>query len=64
MMAKMFFNRSGAALFYACMVIYLYGDLAIYAVAVPKNVVSILCNNLTCRPNMTLPDNNLSLPCS
>lgn len=64
MMAKMFFSRSGTALFYACMVIYLYGDLAIYAVAVPKNVVSILCNNLTCRPNMTLPDNNLSLPCT
>ncbi|CAG5113755.1 Oidioi.mRNA.OKI2018_I69.chr2.g7845.t1.cds [Oikopleura dioica] len=64
MMAKMFFNRYGIILFYACMVIYLYGDLAIYAVAVPKNVVSILCNNLTCRPNMTLPDNNLNLPCT
>ena len=27
-----------AGLFYLCMMLYLYGDLAIYAVAVPKTL--------------------------
>ena len=62
-MARMFFNKFGMILFYLCMIVYLYGDLAIYAAAVPKNVVSILCNNLTCRENMSLPASNLSAPC-
>ena len=62
-MAKMFFNNYGIVLFYVCMIVYLYGDLAIYAAAVPKNLVSILCNNLTCVANMTLPPNNLSAMC-
>ena len=41
-MAKMFFNKVGVFLFYLCIIVYLYGDLAIYAAAVPKNIVSIL----------------------
>ena len=41
-MAKMFFNKAGIFLFYLCIIVYLYGDLAIYAAAVPKNIVSIL----------------------
>jgi len=62
-MARMFFNRIGIVLFYICIIVYLYGDLAIYVAAVPKNIVSILCNNLTCRANMSLPTSNLSAIC-
>lgn len=32
----------GVVLFYMCMVLYLYGDLAIYAVAVPKSLRDVL----------------------
>ncbi|XP_055340503.1 transmembrane protein 104-like [Paramacrobiotus metropolitanus] len=42
-MAGMFYRRIGIYLFYACMVIYLFGDLAIYATAVPKSLRDIAC---------------------
>lgn len=42
-MAELFFNKVGVVLFYMCMVLYLYGDLAIYAVAVPKSLRDVLC---------------------
>lgn len=42
-MAELFFNKVGVVLFYLCMVLYLYGDLAIYAVAVPKSLRDVLC---------------------
>ena len=43
-MANMFFSRTGVFLFYLCIIIYLFGDLAIYAAAVPKNVRDLVCN--------------------
>ena len=63
-MSKMYFNQVGRVLFYLVIVIYLFGDLAIYAATVPKSLVSILCNNLTCVANMSLPTSNLSMPCT
>lgn len=42
-MAVLFFNKVGVLLFNLCIVIYLYGDLAIYAAAVPKSVRDIAC---------------------
>lgn len=41
-MAKMFFSPWGVRLFYASIVIYLYGDLCIYVVAIPKSVQSVV----------------------
>ena len=63
-MSKMYFNKIGRFLFYLVIVVYLFGDLAIYAATVPKSMVSILCNNLTCVENMSLPTSNLSAPCT
>ena len=31
------------ALFHLCMILYLYGDLAIYAAAVPKSLRDVVC---------------------
>ncbi|KAM4692528.1 transmembrane protein 104 [Rhinophrynus dorsalis] len=42
-MASMFFNKVGVNLFYLCIIIYLYGDLAIYATAVPLSLVQVTC---------------------
>ncbi|KAL7682517.1 putative amino acid transporter, transmembrane domain-containing protein [Plasmopara halstedii] len=42
-MAKLLFNHQGVVAFYACITVYLYGDLAIYAVAVPKSLREIIC---------------------
>eukprot|EP00050_Salpingoeca_kvevrii_P014701 m.39079 g.39079 ORF g.39079 m.39079 type:complete len:479 (+) comp5925_c0_seq1:202-1638(+) len=42
-LAEMFFPRIGVQLFYACVIIYLYGDLCIYAVAVPKSLQRVIC---------------------
>ena len=54
-MSSIFFNRSGRNLFYICLVIYLYGDLAIYGAAVSKSVRDVAC---TFRPaNSTSPLN-------
>lgn len=50
-MALMFFNKGGRLLFYLCIIIYLYGDLAIYAAAVPKSMRDIACASTSCTPN-------------
>ncbi|GAB1600663.1 transmembrane protein 104-like [Argonauta hians] len=50
-MASMFFGKVGVILFYVCMIIYLYGDLAIYGAAVPKSL-----RNLACTLNSTNDD--------
>ncbi|KAL3876713.1 hypothetical protein ACJMK2_034515, partial [Sinanodonta woodiana] len=51
-MASMFYNKVGEKLFYLCIVIYLYGDLAIYGAAVPKSIRDVACTyRLT--PNTT-----------
>lgn len=42
-MAALFFNRTGTILFYICLIVYLYGDLAIYSAAVPKNMRDMFC---------------------
>lgn len=45
-MASMFFNKVGVNLFYFCIIIYLYGDLAIYAAAVPFSLMQVTCSAL------------------
>ena len=42
-MAGMFFNKTGRMLFYICIIIYLYGDLAIYGAAVAKSLRDVAC---------------------
>lgn len=54
-MASVFFSRGGRNLFYLCLVIYLYGDLAIYAAAVAKSIRDVACTFKP--PNMTSPLN-------
>lgn len=44
-MAKLFFSKFGLRLFYFCIVLYLYGDLAIYAAAVPKSLTKVACGS-------------------
>lgn len=43
-MASMFFSKVGVNLFYFCIIIYLYGDLAIYAAAVPFSLMQVTCS--------------------
>ncbi|XP_051987427.1 transmembrane protein 104-like [Xyrauchen texanus] len=47
-MASMFFNKVGVNMFYICIIVYLYGDLAIYAAAVPVSLMEVACGNLSC----------------
>ena len=42
-MAEMFYSHWGVKAFYLCTIVYLYGDLCIYAVAVPKSLQSVAC---------------------
>ena len=42
-MAALFFNKFGLVLFYISMILYLYGDLAIYDAAVPKSLRDTTC---------------------
>lgn len=61
-MATIFFNKFGVILFYACLIVYLCGDLTIYMAAVAKTLADVSCTyipqNLTI--NDTIPD---SAPC-
>ncbi|XP_005093838.1 transmembrane protein 104 [Aplysia californica] len=43
-MAFMYFNKIGLSLFHLCIIVYLYGDLAIYAAAVPKSLRDVVCS--------------------
>ncbi|GAA6110831.1 transmembrane protein 104 isoform X1 [Tachysurus ichikawai] len=47
-MASMFFNKVGVNMFYICLIVYLYGDLAIYAAAVPVSLMEVACGNHSC----------------
>ena len=47
--------RKGRNMFYLCLVIYLYGDLAIYGAAVAKSLRDVACTFKP--PNMTSPLN-------
>jgi hypothetical protein len=42
-MASLFLGPTGTLLFYVAIIAYLYGDLAIYAVAVPKSLRDLVC---------------------
>lgn len=42
-MVSLFFNKVGVTLFYIALVFYLYGDMAIYAAAVPKSLRDVTC---------------------
>ena len=64
-MASLFFKKCGVIVFYLFIIVYLYGDLAIYAAAVPKSLRDVICNY---NPNnATLNITNLllneSMPC-
>lgn len=39
---KLFAVAVGIVLYYLCIVVYLYGDLAIYATAIPKALTSVV----------------------
>lgn len=41
-MAALFFDRFGNLMFYACLCIYLYGDLSIYSAAVAKTLRDLI----------------------
>lgn len=41
-MAALFFNKFGNLMFYACLCIYLYGDLSIYSAAVAKTLRDLI----------------------
>ena len=61
-MASLFFNRWGRTLFYICITIYLYGDLAIYAAAVAKSLRDVACTftpNNTSRSSGNISENAL-----
>jgi amino acid permease len=47
-MAAMFFTRNGLNLFYMCIALYLYGDLAIYAAAISKSLRDMICTYDNC----------------
>jgi len=49
-MSKLFFGPVGIKLFYLSLALYLYGDLAIYAAAVPKSLTLVTCMNLEDTP--------------
>ncbi|CAF3552616.1 unnamed protein product [Rotaria sp. Silwood1] len=42
-MADMFLNKLGLVIFYFCISLYLFGDLAIYGSAVPKSIRDVIC---------------------
>ena len=54
-MASVFFSRGGRNMFYLCLAIYLYGDLAIYGAAIAKSIRDVACTYRP--PNMTSPLN-------
>ncbi|KAJ4932270.1 hypothetical protein JOQ06_010695, partial [Pogonophryne albipinna] len=38
----------GVNMFYICIIVYLYGDMAIYAAAVPISLMEMACGNHSC----------------
>ena len=57
-MAKMFFNKVALILYYIIISLYLYGDLAIYAAAVPKSMTTVICGATD------VFDHDVNLPCN
>jgi hypothetical protein len=60
-LANFFFNRVGIVLYYLCIVVYLYGDLSIYAVAIPKAFAAVVCKNSTYSSSASSNSTNLTL---
>ncbi|XP_067935560.1 transmembrane protein 104-like [Watersipora subatra] len=60
-MVSLFFNKVGVVLFYICLIVYLYGDLAIYAAAVPKSLRDIICLYKPPYPNCSMGWNDTLL---
>lgn len=58
-MAELFYRPWGLVLFYVCLVLYLYGDLAIYAVALPRTLTNVTCT----RPTNWSSDSTKPWPC-
>lgn len=58
-MAALFFNKIGQFFFYLAMILYLYGDLAIYDAAVPKSLRDTICTYYP-KDNSTLTEDD---PC-
>ena len=42
-MANLFFNKLGVVLYYIAIIVYLYGDMSIYLVTVPKSLLNVTC---------------------
>ena len=60
-MANMFFNPFARFLYYLAIIVYLYGDMAIYIVTVPKSLANITCiYNQVPYQNVTIPASNIS----
>ncbi|XP_039598615.1 transmembrane protein 104-like, partial [Polypterus senegalus] len=57
-MASLFFNKVGVNLFYICLIVYLYGDLAIYAAAVPMSLMEVACGNHSCSAGSSFKHND------
>lgn len=55
-MVSLLFNKIGVVLFYCCICVYLYGDLAIYCAAVSKSLRDVTCTYSNCSKNLTLDD--------
>ncbi|XP_052828132.1 transmembrane protein 104 isoform X1 [Octopus bimaculoides] len=61
-MASMFFNKVGVLFFYICIIVYLYGDLAIYGAAVPKSLRNLACTTNLTDTNRTVSDDDICWP--
>nr|XP_006635158.1 PREDICTED: transmembrane protein 104 isoform X2 [Lepisosteus oculatus] len=57
-MASIFFNKVGLNMFYICIIVYLYGDLAIYAAAVPISLMEVACGNHSCSAGSSVKYND------
>ncbi|CAG9786291.1 unnamed protein product [Diatraea saccharalis] len=60
-MANLFFNKTGRILFFCTLCVYLYGDLSIYAAAVAKSIMDVIC--ATVPSNSSDPADWQQLPC-
>ncbi|CAH0397999.1 unnamed protein product [Chilo suppressalis] len=60
-MANLFFNKTGRIMFFCTLCVYLYGDLSIYAAAVAKSIMDVVCS--TAPSNVTEPIDWHELPC-
>lgn len=60
-MANLFFNQTGRIMFFCTLCVYLYGDLSIYAAAVAKSFMDVVCSAVP--TNMTDSSEWEQLPC-